>query len=97
MQHQVTQASSLVPMSALAQGVMGIRVDATACDLHDEAMLRNRAIAGVISVGLSAPLHELNATLLNGYMQAIQLLLDQSSSLSERAHELMASALQAFD
>lgn len=90
MQQQVIQTSSLVPMSA--QGVMGIRVDATACDLHDEAMLRNQAIAGLISVGLSAPLHELNATMLNGYMQAIQVLLDQSSSLSERAHELLVSA-----
>lgn len=95
MRHQVTQASVLVHMGALAQSVIGIRAEASASDLHDQAMLTNRAIAGVISVGLSAPLHELNATLLNGYMQAIQVLLDQSSSLSERAHDLLASAPEA--
>lgn len=96
MQHQVTQARCLVPMSADAQSVMGIRIDASACDLHEEVMLRNQAIAGVISAGLSAPLHELNATLLSGYLQAIQLLVGESSSLSERAYELLTATPKAL-
>lgn len=95
MQHQVTQARCLVPMSGDAQNAIGIRVDATACDLYDELVLRNQAIAGVVSVGLSAPLHELNATLLNGYLQAIQLLVGESSSLSERAYELLTATPKA--
>lgn len=95
MPFQVAEASSLLPTGLSVGGAICVRADASAHDLHDEALLRSQAVAGVISVGLSAPLHELNADLLNGYLQAIQLLVEESSYLSNRAYELLASPQSA--
>ncbi|OLU16986.1 hypothetical protein BVH01_10520 [Pseudomonas sp. PA1(2017)] len=82
MQSQATEARVSEP-GVDANSVIASRFGAQA----DLAMLS----AGVFSVGLSAPLHELDAELPNGYLQAIQVLFDESSFLSRRAYELLAS------
>jgi len=63
-----------------------------AVDLCDQVLLLNQALRGVISAGLCAPLHELNADLLNGYMQSIQYLADESFALTKEAFDLLLPA-----
>ena len=70
----------------------GCLAEAQAIDLYDQVLLVNQALRGVISTGLCAPLHELNAELLNGYMQSIQYLADESFALTKEAFDLLLPA-----
>lgn len=76
------------PFVSSTGGCIGYSLSASPADLLDEGELRHQALMSVISLGLCAPLHEMNGAMLNGYMQAIQVLAEESHALNQRAFQI---------
>lgn len=92
MQDMSEQAGTPSDSETPEQADAGRLTEAQAIELYDQVLLLNQALRGVISVGLCAPLHELNAELLNGYMQSIHYLVDENSALTREAFGLLLPA-----
>lgn len=88
--HRISEPTGL--LGDAEQVNTGCLAEVQAVDLYDQVLLLNQALRGVISAGLCAPLHELNPKLLNGYMQSIQYLVDESFALTKEAFDLLLSA-----